>query len=278
MGDPQDDEEVIDGQDGCADVENSAMTALEEISRRRAEHVAACRMRNEEITCSDALRAACFIGKNRSFTSGFGTILQSILDGLHYSAPTVRVKSIKALSSIDNACRGLLCHLLNVFSYIEASCRDVWTLARDAAFDLIGRSLLQHSGPEQSVGIEGLKDGEKRDPVLMSKILSVVEKRLCDTATFKAEELCLEAETPTAAQTGVRIHEQLYEMLSTANIEYIKWDMNRHLTKMSSQDWHKERQGEIGHRFILGAVRKLFWWWELVRRRVAVLLATNLDV
>ncbi|KAI0561197.1 alpha-galactosidase [Gracilaria domingensis] len=48
------------------------------------------------------------------------------------------------------------------------------------------------------------------------------------------------------------IYEQLYDMLSTANIEYVKWDMNRHLTEVFSQEWHKERQGEIAHRFILG--------------------------
>ncbi|KAI0564663.1 Sister chromatid cohesion protein [Gracilaria domingensis] len=224
MGDPHDDEEVIDGQDGCTDVEKSAMTALEEVSGRRAESVAARRMRNEEITRSAALRAACFIGKNRSFTSGFGTILQSILDGLHDSAPTVRAKSIKALSSVDNACRGLLCHLPNVLSYIEDSCRDVSTLARDAALDLISRSLLQQNGPEQSISLGSLKDSEKRDPVLMSKIFAVVEKRLCDTATSvrkraisimrsilwglaEAEELRVEAETPIDAQARVRIHE-----------------------------------------------------------------------
>eukprot|EP00178_Gracilaria_changii_P015184 TRINITY_DN4254_c0_g1_i1.p1 TRINITY_DN4254_c0_g1~~TRINITY_DN4254_c0_g1_i1.p1 ORF type:complete len:996 (+),score=130.47 TRINITY_DN4254_c0_g1_i1:382-3369(+) len=48
------------------------------------------------------------------------------------------------------------------------------------------------------------------------------------------------------------IYDQLYEMLNTASIQYVKWDMNRHLTEVFSQEWHRERQGEIGHRFILG--------------------------
>lgn len=48
------------------------------------------------------------------------------------------------------------------------------------------------------------------------------------------------------------IFEQLHNLLSSANIEYVKWDMNRHLTEVFSQEWHADRQGEISHRFILG--------------------------
>ncbi|CAN8076271.1 unnamed protein product [Agarophyton chilense] len=48
------------------------------------------------------------------------------------------------------------------------------------------------------------------------------------------------------------IYNQLFEMLNSASIEFVKWDMNRHLTEVFSQEWHKERQGEIAHRFILG--------------------------
>lgn len=48
------------------------------------------------------------------------------------------------------------------------------------------------------------------------------------------------------------IFELLCNLLMSANIEYVKWDMNRHLTEIFSQKWHAERQGEIAHRFILG--------------------------
>lgn len=48
------------------------------------------------------------------------------------------------------------------------------------------------------------------------------------------------------------IYNQLYTLLTSANIEFVKWDMNRHLTEVFSQEWHSERQGEISHRFILG--------------------------
>jgi alpha-galactosidase len=48
------------------------------------------------------------------------------------------------------------------------------------------------------------------------------------------------------------IFEQLRTMLASANIEYVKWDMNRHLTEVFSQDWDARRQGEISHRYMLG--------------------------
>lgn len=48
------------------------------------------------------------------------------------------------------------------------------------------------------------------------------------------------------------IFEQLSAMLASANIDYVKWDMNRHLTEVFSQDWDPSRQGEISHRYVLG--------------------------
>lgn len=40
-------------------------------------------------------------------------------------------------------------------------------------------------------------------------------------------------------------------VLSSANIEYLKWDMNRQLTDLGSLGLDKENQGEIFHRFVL---------------------------
>lgn len=48
------------------------------------------------------------------------------------------------------------------------------------------------------------------------------------------------------------IYCQLEALLRGANIEYVKWDMNRNLTEVFSQDWEPSRQGEIAHRYILG--------------------------
>ena len=48
------------------------------------------------------------------------------------------------------------------------------------------------------------------------------------------------------------IHDAIYKVLSSANIDYIKWDMNRSITECGSAGWPAEQQGEIYHRYILG--------------------------
>lgn len=42
------------------------------------------------------------------------------------------------------------------------------------------------------------------------------------------------------------------DILDNANIEYIKWDMNRQLTEVGSNALPKERQRELWHRYVLG--------------------------
>lgn len=52
------------------------------------------------------------------------------------------------------------------------------------------------------------------------------------------------------------VREYLYtsitEILQQANIEYIKWDMNRHMANVYSALLPPERQGEVYHRYVLG--------------------------
>ena len=52
----------------------------------------------------------------------------------------------------------------------------------------------------------------------------------------------------------VRDHvlEQMFAVLHGANVEYVKWDMNRPLTDLGSADLPAERQGELFHRYVLG--------------------------
>jgi len=45
------------------------------------------------------------------------------------------------------------------------------------------------------------------------------------------------------------------KVLDSANIEYIKWDANRHLTEVASPALPPERQLEVAHRFVLGTYR-----------------------
>ncbi|MCR5753659.1 MAG: alpha-galactosidase, partial [Acetatifactor sp.] len=48
------------------------------------------------------------------------------------------------------------------------------------------------------------------------------------------------------------IYDQMYKVLSSANIEYVKWDMNRALTDVASFSLASDRQGELYHRYVLG--------------------------
>lgn len=48
------------------------------------------------------------------------------------------------------------------------------------------------------------------------------------------------------------IMEQVFSVLHGANIEYVKWDMNRPLTDLGSASLPADRQGELYHRYVLG--------------------------
>lgn len=48
------------------------------------------------------------------------------------------------------------------------------------------------------------------------------------------------------------VYEAVASVLRSAEISYVKWDMNRHLTDLSSYGLSGERQGELSHRYMLG--------------------------
>mgnify|MGYP002606355500 CR=1 FL=1 len=48
------------------------------------------------------------------------------------------------------------------------------------------------------------------------------------------------------------LFERMTAILDSANIEYVKWDMNRHISDVYSAVLPKERQGEASHRYMLG--------------------------
>ena len=48
------------------------------------------------------------------------------------------------------------------------------------------------------------------------------------------------------------VYESVAKILRSANIEYVKWDMNRQISDLGSYGLDVERQGEICHRFVLG--------------------------
>lgn len=47
------------------------------------------------------------------------------------------------------------------------------------------------------------------------------------------------------------VYSSIKEILLSANIKYVKWDMNRQLTDLGSYCLDKERQGELFHRYVL---------------------------
>ena len=48
---------------------------------------------------------------------------------------------------------------------------------------------------------------------------------------------------------------RISEVLSSAPITYVKWDMNRHMTEIGSATLPPERQREVAHRYVLGLYR-----------------------
>ena len=66
--------------------------------------------------------------------------------------------------------------------------------------------------------------------------------------------LCREQYVLDYSREDVRdyVHSMMKDILDNANIEYIKWDMNRQLTEVGSQTLPKNRQRELWHRYVLG--------------------------
>lgn len=176
-------DEYIDGSDGAVETKEEMMKRVIENAVGRLQRVQSRQSRGEDVTRSEAKDAFQFVGVNRSFAGGFKTIMEAMFDGMHDPAPTIRAKSIKALSLIDETCHGLLRVFPRVLPYIEASCRDVSTLARDAALDLLSRNLLPDSTYMGGANGSHAMNHITQDPTLFNSIFQIVMKRMCDTAT-----------------------------------------------------------------------------------------------
>jgi len=57
------------------------------------------------------------------------------------------------------------------------------------------------------------------------------------------------------AEVCDHVIESIAAVLESAPIEYVKWDMNRHLTEVGSPGLPPHRQREVGHRYVLGLYR-----------------------
>ena len=61
----------------------------------------------------------------------------------------------------------------------------------------------------------------------------------------------------TRAEVRDHIFQALQKLLDSANVSYLKWDMNRSLTQVWSAALPAERQGEVYHRYVLGVYELL---------------------
>jgi len=59
------------------------------------------------------------------------------------------------------------------------------------------------------------------------------------------------------AEVQKYVEEKLEALLSSSNIEYLKWDMNRHLTEVYGNNVAAEKQGEVFHRYMVGVYKVL---------------------
>ena len=102
----------------------------------------------------------------------------------------------------------------------------------------------------------GMKFGIWFEPEMVCPISKLYEKHP-DWA------IAIEGRTPTRARNQYVLdltrqdvvdytYEQVAKILRSANIEYVKWDMNRPLTDIGSAKLPKERMGEFYHRYVLG--------------------------
>lgn len=70
----------------------------------------------------------------------------------------------------------------------------------------------------------------------------------------RARSLCRNQYVLDLSRKEVRDHafESVAAVLHSANIEYVKWDMNRQLSDLGSVELPADRQGELYHRYVLG--------------------------
>ncbi len=61
------------------------------------------------------------------------------------------------------------------------------------------------------------------------------------------------------AEVRQHIYKQIKAVLSSADIAYVKWDMNRSLTDVWSAALPAQCQGEVFHRYVLGVYEMLDW-------------------
>lgn len=115
----------------------------------------------------------------------------------------------------------------------------------------------------KKVNALGMKFGLWFEPEMISKDSELYRKHPewaltvpGRTCTLSRNQMVLDMTNPAVVDY---LFDTVAEILRNANIEYIKWDMNRQPAELFTATLPAEKQGEIGHRFVLGM-------YELKRR------------
>ena len=102
----------------------------------------------------------------------------------------------------------------------------------------------------------GMKFGIWFEPEMISPDSELYKAHPDWAIQIKGRELTQSREQYVLDYSRKEVRDHIYGMmrkiLDSANIEYIKWDMNRQITEPGSMDLPPERQREIWHRYVLG--------------------------
>lgn len=102
----------------------------------------------------------------------------------------------------------------------------------------------------------GMKFGIWFEPEMISPDSELYKAHPDWAIQIKGRELTLSREQYVLDYSRKEVREHIYSMmrdiLDNANIEYIKWDMNRQLTEVGSAALPEKRQRELWHRYVLG--------------------------
>lgn len=107
----------------------------------------------------------------------------------------------------------------------------------------------------------GMKFGLWFEPEMISPLSELYKKHpdWCIHIPGRRRTLSRNQLILNLARTEVQdyIIEQISSVLQSAPIEYVKWDMNRHMTEVFNPELPASRQRETGHRYMLGLYRVL---------------------
>ena len=102
----------------------------------------------------------------------------------------------------------------------------------------------------------GMKFGIWFEPEMISPDSELYKKHPDWAIQVRGRELTMSREQYVLDYSNKEVRDCVYGMmkniLDSANIEYIKWDMNRQLTEVGSTSLPKNRQRELWHRYVLG--------------------------